>query len=119
MSNSIIVNGSIQSTIGSLTSRGDLTVLLTPTGSNVVSDVINTSTSYTGLPTASLSDVRYLYAKNDGAYKTYIAKDNSGTNVIATMEAGDVALIPLTGSQALFAKSDTSGSVLTLIITER
>lgn len=117
--NSLTINGSIQSTIGSLTSRGDLNMAIYPTGSNVVSDVLNTTTSYTGLPTSSLSDIRYLYAKNDGDYVVYIAKDSSGTNVIATMGVDDVALIPLSGSNSLYVKSDTGASLLTIIINER
>lgn len=118
--NSIIINGSIQATIESLTSRGDLTVMIYPTGSNVVSDTVNVSTAaYGALPTSSLSDVRYVYAKNDGDYTVNIAKDSSGTSVLSVMEAGDVMLLPLSGSNPLYAKAFTSASLLTVIITER
>jgi len=117
--NSISINGSISSTIGSLVSRGDLNTFFTPTGSNVVSDAINIGTdSYSGLPTSSLSDIRYTYFKNEGNGKVFLAKDSSGTNIISIMRVGDVALIPMSGSNSLYAKAETSASVLTMILNE-
>ncbi len=119
MANTIILQGSFTATIDSLQARGSLNTTIYITGSNMVSENANIGTSsYQALNTGSLVDTRFIYLYNNGDYQINVASDSAGTNQVAQLQIGDTAMLPYSGSKQLYARANTSASVLSIIITE-
>src|ERR1043166_8165007 len=91
----------------------DLAVAIPNSSSNVSN---NTTTVLTGswqqLPTSSLANVRYMNFDSLSSQGTIqLATGSAGGNILAILQAGDVAVIPWSGSlNALYAQT-VSGSL--------
>jgi hypothetical protein len=119
MANTISTTGTLTTVMGALRVTGDLTLSKTLSGSNVTANVQNIAlSSWQGLDTSSLSDVRYAYVSNDGSGSVKLATDGAGANVIAVLQTDDWVFLPWSGSTGLYAQAYTSASVITTIITE-
>ncbi len=122
MANTISTTGTFTVNIDGINYNGSLSNTITTSGSNAIGNIINiASGSWQGLPTSSLSDIRYVHAENKGDEKVLIATDSAGTKLVAILTSGDVALIPWSGSGQFYANvqsTNASGSLLAVTIGE-
>jgi len=103
MSNTLNSNGSFQFNINNQLIPLTLIVnTITLTGSNMVYDARNVplGATPTGLLSSSLQTVRYTYFSNvsPSGSTIYVYPTTAATNAVCVLSAGDVALIPNTGS---------------------
>ncbi len=126
MANTIKSSGTFSVQLGSTANsyNGDLTLNISGTGSNAVSEVKDIpSGSFTALNTSSLSDIKYMYFSNENTGSIQVAIDTAFTKVLTTLEPNDDAKIAWSGSIAsstLYARgTNMSGSQLYYILVER
>jgi hypothetical protein len=110
MANSIQVQTSMNSTVDNMTLSIRSSVTSNTTSSNALGQSVNISASgWAQLSTGSLTDIRTMAFYNDNAVNTAsvitIATGSAGQNPLATLQPGDGAIIPWSGSiNGLYAK---------------
>lgn len=119
MANTITTSGTMTATVGTLRVTGDLSLTRTISGSNATANIQNIAlSSWQGLTTSSLADIRYVYVSNEGNGEVRLATDNAGSNIISRMQVDDWLMLPWSGSTGLYAQAYTSASTITTIIME-
>jgi|ERR1051326_1976138 hypothetical protein len=123
MANTIVNNGTVTLNTATLRLVSDISFSQTLTGSNAVGHTDNiTTSSYQGLITSSLSDIRWVVASNeDDTGSIAIATDSAGTNRLGYLAPGDSLVVPWSGSTGLYAKAfntPASSSLLQYVICE-
>ena len=122
MAYNIICNGTftVQTITGNIPLGVNISVGLT--GSNWVAKATDIGTSsWVGLDTSSLADLRYFAADNIGSGNIQIATDSAGTKIISILQPNDNCIIPWSGSvstSTLFAKAFITGSTLAYMALE-
>ena len=126
MANTIQGSGTFVVRLSSTNSSytGDMTLNITATGSNAVSEVKNIPTaSATALTTSSLDSIRYAYFANESTGSIQIASDSAFTKILTTLQPSDDSKIAMSGSIAanpFFARctDESAGALLYYILVE-
>lgn len=124
--NTFTINGTVTSLNGTFKTIGSLNRSLTLTGDNTIAESITVTASLQQIDLTKLSDYRYGYFlnANDSTTNTgsiTLTSDSGGLKVLTVLQAGDVALLPNSGSVSIYAKTDNAlsgSSTLQYTITE-
>lgn len=119
MSNTITINGSFTTKSDNRQFKNTLTTLINTTGSAMISEVQTIPTgAVTTITMSPLTNVRYVALTNEGDGNITFYDNDFGDISMFTMLPNDVAILPNSGSMALYAQAFVSGSNLSIIAGE-
>lgn len=118
MASEIRATGYLSITRNGFTTTGNTARIVDMSGSNYSGTVYTIGTSYWQIPTGSCNDLRYLFVSNESTASVEISY-NSTSSSFATLQSGDVILLPPSASfKTYFVKATLPNSDVQIVLTE-